>query len=174
LLTPLLHALAQLLEAGHTGLGRLREHFSFLLIDVALHVLDEDVELGVELLVAGLHLHQFVHQLLSGVVFLFGALHHFTGAVSLATDGRVEDFFLEDRVNVEFDQCRFGRRLLSRLILCFFELAEELLHLSVILPQHLQCVHQAIPPRSRGTMRSMGRGVLQSRKLSAMRRLTTA
>jgi hypothetical protein len=133
---------------------------------VTLYVLDEDVEFGVELHVAWVHLHKLEHQVVDGMVFLLGPLYHFAGAVSLAPDGRVKDLLFQDTVDIKLDEACFGNRLLGRLVLGFLELPKQLSHPSVIFPQHLQRVHAQIPPRSIhvGTLGSMRAGGLHMRK----------
>jgi hypothetical protein len=137
-----------LVHAGESRFGGLGEHFRLFFIDVALHVFDEDVELGVKLLVAGLHLHQLVHELIGGVVLLLGSLNDLAGAITLPPKGRVEDLLLEDGVNVQLDKRCLGCCSLGSLVVSLLELAKQLFHLAVVFPQHLQSVHAQVPPRS--------------------------
>jgi hypothetical protein len=141
LVPALLHALAELVHARKPRFGGLRQHLRLFLIYMALHVFDENVELGVEILVAGLHLHQLVHQLIGSVVLLLGTLDDLARAVALPAKGRVKDLLLEDGVNVQLDERRFGGSALGRRVLGLFELTEQLFHLAVVFAQHLQRVH---------------------------------
>src|SRR5690349_20382345 len=147
----LLHLFAELLEELLAELLlRVREELTLLFLDVVLDVLLEHGDLGVVLLVLGLHPGDLRDQQLGDVMLLVRladlVLELFR---ALRLHGRIEDRLLDVHVDRELGLDPFEDLLLGLvgLVSCRFELLEELLHGLVVLNEQRCRFHLVAPCR---------------------------
>jgi len=117
----------------HLGLARLGKHATRLLffLDVVLDHLREHLDLGVVVLVVGAGGLDFGNELLCAVVFDLGLVMDLE-VLGGGKESRIENLFLDHRVNLERIADLGGEHLLALVVPCLLELREQRFRLAMV------------------------------------------